>query len=105
MILEGLLEKGQLHCKVYGKMDMEKSGSKTSGLIDMHSLYWYQNNTLHSTCIELWEVDFTAVLILFLSPSPLLDNPFFFFLHFQTDKLIFGCVDVNFGPSVTSTSR
>ena len=53
MILEGLLENGQLHCKVYGKMDMEKSGSETSGLIYMHSLYWYQNNTLHSQCIEL----------------------------------------------------
>ena len=35
---------------------------------------------------------FIAALILFLVPNPSIS------LYFQTDKLIFGCVDVNFGP-------
>ena len=47
--------------------------------------------TVHSTCIELWSIDFTVVLILFLTPNPSLS------LYFETDKMIFGCVDANFG--------
>ena len=35
--------------------------------------------------------------------DPLPDPHPFLFLHFQTDKLIFGCVDANFGPPMTST--
>ena len=52
---------------------------------------------VHSTCIELWQVDLTVALILILTPASSL------FLHFQKDKLIFGCVDANFGPKVKST--
>ena len=52
--------------------------------------------TVYSTCIELWEVDFTVVLILSQTPNPSLS------LYFQRDKLIFGCVDANLSPPVIS---
>ena len=62
-------------------------------------LPWLTNyyNTVHSRCFELWQVYFTVVLILFLTPNPSLS------LYFQTKKLIFGCVDANFARAVTST--